>query len=48
MLRKVVIDTTPDGHPITMPASVNEANFDQQVKLFIFVFIQSSHLPSRA
>ena len=35
MLRKVVIDTKPDGYPITMPASINEANFDQQVKLFI-------------
>ena len=35
MLKQITIDTKPDGTPITIPASFNEANFEQQVKRFI-------------
>jgi hypothetical protein len=35
MLKHVTIDTKPDGKPITIPASINEANLEQQVKRFI-------------
>src|SRR6185312_15988634 len=35
MLKQITIDTKPDGTTITIPASINEANFEQQVKRFI-------------
>jgi hypothetical protein len=35
MLKYIIIDTKPDGTPITIPAGINEANFEQQVKRFI-------------
>jgi hypothetical protein len=35
MLKQITIDTKPDGMPITIPARINEANFEQQVKRFI-------------
>lgn len=35
MLKHITIDTKPNGEPITIPASINEANLEQQVKRFI-------------
>ena len=35
MLKQIKIDTKPDGLPITIPAIINEANFEQQIKRFI-------------
>ena len=34
MLKQITIDTKTDGTPITIPAGINEANFEQQVKRF--------------
>ncbi len=35
MLKQVTIDRMPNGKEITIPAEVNEKNFDQQIKRFI-------------
>jgi hypothetical protein len=35
MLKHITIDTKPDGTTIMIPTSINEANFEQQVKHFI-------------
>lgn len=35
MLRKVDIERKPDGSPVTIPAEINDANIDQQVKVLI-------------
>jgi hypothetical protein len=35
MLKQITIDTKTDGTLITIPARINEASFEQQVKRFI-------------